>query len=226
VKDIHLQDKLKVDQEAARIIIRSVSEIIKKKEICILAIPGGKSVSGIFKLIKETQEIPWGKVHIFMVDERMVSINDDNSNFKLANDTFIGELTHNGKLPKQNVHPFKVEQGIESYQKELERLGGKYDIILLSAGEDGHVGALFSNHHSIRDKSPFFITMDDSPKPPPERMTSSRLLLEKADTAILLFYGEGKKEAYKKFRDEKVTIEDLPTKLVKNIKNSFVISSF
>ena len=83
----------------------------------------------------------------------------------------------------------------------LAEHGFRYDIILLSSGEDGHVGALYPDHHSVADQHHGFIVMDDSPKPPPERMTSSLSLMQTAEVALLLFVGEAKREAYERFND-------------------------
>jgi len=74
-------------------------------------------------------------------------------------------------------------------------LTDKFDLILISSGEDGHVAALFPNHHSVRKQAEYFLTMNDSPKPPPERMTASLSLLKRSTIALVLFYGEGKKDA-------------------------------
>ena len=91
------------------------------------------------------------------------------------------------------------------YERVLAEHGFRYDIILLSSGEDGHVGALYPHHHSFADRHHGFIVMDDSPKPPPERMTSSLSLMQTAEAAVLLFVGEAKREAYAKFNDAAVS---------------------
>ncbi len=98
-----------------------------------------------------------------------------------------------------------MDRGAKRYEEVLAKHGFRYDIILLSSGEDGHVGALYPHHHSIMDKHHGFIVMDDSPKPPPERMTSSLSLMQTADTALILFVGEAKREAYIKFNDAAVS---------------------
>ena len=86
--------------------------------------------------------------------------------------------------------------------------------MLLSAGEDGHVGALFPRHHSVEDRHHGFIVMDDSPKPPPGRMTSSLSLMQTASAAVLIFAGEAKREAYARFNDTSCPVADCPAKLV------------
>ena len=93
---------------------------------------------------------------------------------------------------------------------------------MLSSGEDGHVAALFPDHHSIKDKSEYFFTMGDSPKPPPERMTASLSLLKKSTIAIVLFYGEDKKDAYERFHDENLSIYNCPAKFVEEVDEGYV----
>ncbi|MDK1031047.1 MAG: 6-phosphogluconolactonase, partial [Planctomycetia bacterium] len=173
-----------LQRAAAELITDSIVGLLAEKELVVLAVPGGRSVSGIFALFR-AQDIPWRKVHIFMVDERLVPLSDDRSNFKLAREGFTDALVAEGKLPQENVHPFvfdgsKEDSGLAGYEEELRDLGGACDIVLLSSGEDGHIGALYPNHHSFRDESEFYVAMHDSPKPPPDRMTMSRKLLLRA----------------------------------------------
>lgn len=217
-----------LEKEAARVIAESIKDLLLQQDRVTLAIPGGRSVTGIFSQLK-TLDIDWHKVHIFMVDERLVPIDHDDSNFKLANDTFIRELITEGSLPAKNVHPFGYDEksedkGIAFYEEQVKDHGGSYDIILLSAGEDCHVGALYPNHSSIKDDAAYYLTMDDSPKPPKGRMTASKNLLLSAKVALILFVGENKRKAYEKFLDEEVTTAECPAKIVAAIPEVYVVT--
>jgi 6-phosphogluconolactonase len=66
--------------------------------------------------------------------------------------------------------------------------------------------------------------MDDSPKPPPGRMTSSLSLVQTASVAVILFVGEAKREAYGRFNDEKCPVSDCPAKLVLAIGDATVFT--
>jgi len=211
------------EKEGAKIIAEEIAEIILEKGLAVLAIPGGRSVSGIFNdLLKE--KVDWKKVKIYMVDERLVTIDDDESNYKLAYSTFIKKLVDKKMILEENIHPFRVEKGIKGYESELKKDGGAYDILLLSSGEDGHIGALYPDHHSIKDESDFYIEMDDSPKLPPKRMSMSKNLLLRSKVAILLFFGIAKKEALKKFQDENIEFTSCPCKLVKQLPKHYLLS--
>ena len=214
--------------KVANLITKKIHEHLKSQKKIILGIPGGKSVSNIFSLLKH-QNIPWEKVHIFMIDERLSKTDDSKSNFKQAEKEFLEYLVKQNKIPRTNLHPytyfnFPDEKGIQAYRNELKEISDKYDIILLSSGEDGHVASLYPNHESIKDQSEFFIIVKNSPKPPPKRLSASRKLLTKSKTSILLFFGESKKLAFKNFRDNYQGVYDCPAKLINLIEDSYVFT--
>jgi len=69
-------------------------------------------------------------------------------------------------------------------------------VVLLSSGEDDHIASLFPNHETIKYNKDFFISTKTSPKPPKNRMSSSRKLLSKTKVSILLFFSKSKKQAF------------------------------
>jgi 6-phosphogluconolactonase len=221
-------DRKILEERAAEIISESISRLLRTQEKVVLGLCGGRSVKGIFRNLLN-QEILWKDVHIFMVDDRLVPISSFHSNFRLANNTFIKRLVKKGDLPEGNVHPFILDKnspdyGISDYEETLKQLGGKYDIVLLSSGEDGHIGAIYPNHHSSLEDSEYYIYMEDSPKKPPKRMTMSRRMVERSQIALILFLGCSKKEAYEKFKDPSINFQECPAKLIGAVPDSYVIT--
>lgn len=213
---------------AAEIIAEAIEDLLKEKNKVVLGVPGGTSVSGIFRNLLR-QRIDWSKVHIFMVDERLVDIDSDDSNFKQLKKSLIDSLERRGDLSLSNIHPFEPDfdeddLGLSGYTEEIKRLGGRYDILLLSSGEDGHVGAVYPNHKSVESDAEYFLTMNDSPKPPKERMTSSRKLMENSLISLLLFFGEGKQDALNAYLDDSKKVEDCPAKIVNSIQETYVLT--
>lgn len=228
VEIINNKTREELEVVAAEIIAEVIEDLLKEKNKVVLGVPGGTSVSGIFRNLLR-QKVDWSKVHIFMVDERMVEIDSDDSNFKQLKKSLIDGLERRGDLSLSNIHPFEPDfdeddQGLSSYTEEIKRLGGRYDILLLSSGEDGHVGALYPNHKSIESDAEYFLTMNDSPKPPKERMTSSRKLMENSLVSLLLFFGDGKKEALELYKDESKSVEDCPAKIVNSVQETYVLT--
>lgn len=218
----------KLERIVVDVLVKNIRCMLKRKEYVVLGIVGGKSILGIFSLLKEEKRIAWGKVHIFMVDERLVDLDNEESNFKLARDFFINSLIENGLLPVENVHPFVLKDsedfGVSEYEREFKKYGDSFDIVIFSSGEDGHIAALFPNHDSVRNDSEYFLFMEDAPKSPEKRMSASRKLILRSKVALILFLGEKKGEAYRNFLKGD-DVFSCPARLVKKIEKSYVITN-
>lgn len=217
-----------LEKQAAGIIAKLCNSYALKQETVTFAVPGGTSVNGIFSNLL-LEEIPWNKVHIFMVDEHLIPLADEQNNFRLAQQTFLKFLVTEQKLPVQNIHPFRfnpmlLDKGAEQYQHELLQFSNHFDIVLLSSGEDGHIASLFPNHETIKSDSSFFITTNTAPKSPAQRMTSSKNLIERSKSALLIFFGESKRNAYLNFKNKNLSVEGCPAKLINMIPERYVIT--
>lgn len=187
-----------------------------KQDRIVVALPGGRSIVPFLGKLKN-EKLPWEKMHFFMVDERLVPIQDKDSNFRHVSEIFLSDLIAKGRLSPFNLHPYNYKKGIVEYEAELKSMGGKFDIIIFGVGEDGHIGGLFPNY-TINDDSDFFIEFHDSPKPPKDRMSASRKLVLRAKLAVLLFVGD-KKAAYERFLDDETSYVECPAKLMKQINH-------
>ncbi len=220
---IEERDQDRLLQTAGLKLCEKIRGALAARERVNLAVPGGRSVAKIFQVMQREQ-LDWQRVHFFIIDERLVPVDHPDSNYKLLQDNFITPLAQAGRIAPGNAHPFildpaSADRGAKRYENVLVEYGFRYDIILLSSGEDGHVGALYPHHHSVENRHHGFIVMSDSPKPPPERMTSSLSLMQTADVAMILFTGEAKREAYEKFNDPASPIAACPAKLVLAIRD-------
>ena len=214
-----------LEVKAAQLISKKINSLLKTQDKVVFAIPGGRSIVGVLNILKH-EKINWNKVHIFMVDDTTGDYSQ--KNFKQAYDVFLEYLTKQKLLLSNNLHPYiyfnlPANKGLGAYKNELKLISDCYDIILLSSGEDGHVGSLFPNS-SVKDPSEFFVNVKESPKPPANRISASRRLLQKSKCALLLFFGEEKREAYENFMNNKLTIADCPAKLVNSIEDSYVFT--
>lgn len=199
----------------------------------VLGLCGGRSIVGLLNaLLRRIDSIPgdlWPRLQFFMIDERLVPLDDDQSNYKLVNELFFGPALAQGVILPSQVHPFvddrsAPDRGIGRYQEELERAGGVMHLVFLGVGEDGHVAALFPRSAALRSPDPFFVTMDQSPKPPPERMTATVGLISQASLAVALFIGASKRGALENYRDPTLDLADCPVKVIDRVAERLIVT--
>ena len=215
-------------RSAAAEMCEQIRAALASRDSVNVAVPGGRSAAGIFEAMR-AEAVDWSRTHFFIIDERLVPVDHPDSNFRLLMEHFVSPLVREGRMPPGNAHPFLLDEsapdrGALAYEAVLAEHGFRYDVILLSAGEDCHVGALFSGHHSFADPHHGFIVMDDSPKPPPWRMTSSLSLMMTAHSAVLVIAGAAKRMAFRNFRDASVPASRCPAKLVVGLKDAAVFT--
>lgn len=212
---------------AARRLCAELRGVLDVRGRAVLAVPGGRSVARVFEAMRQ-ERLDWGQVHVFLVDERLVPMDHPDSNFRLLREHLVDPLAREGRMPPQ-AHPFPgdapdPQRAARDYDGALAELGSRFDVVLLSAGEDGHVASLFPDHHSLMDARHGFFVMDDAPKPPPGRMSASASLLRACGTGVLLFAGRAKAAAFARFTDPSASVSSCPAKLMLQMGNPFVFT--
>lgn len=178
-----------------------------KKNYCV-ALSGGRITQKFFASTVEqarAQRTSFERVHFFWADERCVPPDDPESNFKLANELLFQPL----KILKAQIHRIRGESSPEIAVKSAEQELGQcasmkdnqpiIDLIFLGMGEDGHVASLFQNALSPQTKyagcKETFLFVDDSPKPPPQRISLTFNAIACAAAVWVLASGAGKETA-------------------------------
>lgn len=206
------------------VLVRAVSaylcsqlqQILQAQEQVVFGVPGGRSVARIFDhLIQE--EIDWRRVQLFLVDERCVPPEHPESNYRLMHEHAVLPLRQRGAMGMGTVHPFvydapSADQGAGRYTELLAAYGLRFDLVLLSMGEDGHVASLFPHHAALSVACPCFVGIHDAPKPPLARISASLPLLRTAQAVALVVLGEGKRAALASLCDPAVLWTDCPAK--------------
>ena len=200
----------------------SVEDLALQFDDVVVALPGGRSISPFLEELLENfgdigPEI-WRKLHFFVVDERIVGLEENESNFRVLNEIFFQPMMAKGVIRRNQLHPFICNQGdvvssLEEYHNQLKKLGGVVHLAIVGVGEDGHIGSLFPHHPALKSSNLSFIHIEDSPKPPPNRVTMSPLLLSGAKQVFVLFIGSAKKDALLNYLNPEEDYEHCPAKL-------------
>ncbi len=181
-------------------------EQVKKKPAQTVAISGGTIARLFFQKIAEramAEKIFLSDVHFFWADERCVPPTDPESNFALANENLFARL---------NIQPDKIHrlcgeldqvEAVTQANHEIARVISPgtpgvpvIDIVFLGIGPDGHVASLFPNARlEVLTCEQSFLSVENSPKPPPKRISLSYAAIAAAKEVWVLVSGGGKEDA-------------------------------
>ncbi len=209
-------------EKAASLLSEAALKILTKKQNVVIAVPGGRSVVEIYDCFRNSM-LPWERIDIFLLDERLVAADHPESNYRLVREHLAS------KLPAGIIHQFKYDrdnpdQSVNDYSRELERCGGRFDIVLASSGEDGHIASLFPNQHSTGQDKNSFLLLYDSPKPPPGRMSASYGMIRRADTGIILFFGSAKGDALRNFLNIGLSYKECPARIMTELPHCYLLT--
>ena len=162
-----------------------------------VALPGGSVATSFFPRLSRVP-LDWSKVDFFWGDERAVPPSDSDSNYAAARALWLDPAG----VPRDRVHRMKAEapdlaKTAADYTIELERAAGsppRLDLVLLGVGPDGHVCSLFAGHPVLAVRDRAVAVVEDSPKPPPRRLTLTLPVVTGADRVVVVALGRGKAE--------------------------------
>jgi len=193
-------------QAAAKAWLDEIESASRAGKSHCVALSGGRIAQIFFTSTVEqakARKISFASVHFFWADERCVPPTDKESNFHLANGLLFVPL----KISEGRVHRIRGEDSPENAMKtaesELRRIvppnkNGQpvLDLIFLGMGEDGHVASLFPNTPvEIVNSTKPFLAVENSPKPPSQRISMSYAVIAAAKNIWVLVSGTGKEAA-------------------------------
>lgn len=167
--------------------------------------------------------VQFDKWEIFFADERAVPLHHEDSNYALLKKELLDKIPAEAGQP--TVHTID-----ETYLNDTQELADQYeqvlvrsfasrdsvklpifDLLLLGCGPDGHTCSLFPGHELLRETSAWVAPIEDSPKPPPKRITLTLPVVTHSVRVAFVATGAGKKDIMKQIFDED---SGLPTTLV------------
>jgi 6-phosphogluconolactonase len=170
---------------------RSYAEAAAARGTFHIAVSGGSIASLLYPKFATAKNVDWGKVHVWWIDERAVPPTHADSNYRVAAATWFSKVSvqdhrMQGELP--------LPQAVDAYEADLARElpSGTMDVVLLGVGPDGHVASLFPGHPALHERTRKVLGIEDSPKPPPRRITLSLPMLQGAREAWVVATGESK----------------------------------
>lgn len=139
----------------------------------------------------------WTDVDYFWGDERWVPAGHADRNDREAHEAFLDRFS----VPDARVHAMPADDGSRSLEEaaaDYARVlpaGRPFDITLLGMGPDAHIASLFPGHPQLSITDRPTAAVEDSPKPPPRRITLTYPVINASDAVWFIVSGAGKAEA-------------------------------
>jgi len=213
-KQPHLYAFASADELAVSLrkyILDCQSNALKSREAFKVAVSGGSLPKTLAKALLAPSSgtsdvIDFAKWEIFFADERAVPLDHEDSNYKLLKDELLDQVPSTSGKPI--VHPINIKhldnahELADDYMEKLRDSFAKkdsvklpiFDLLLLGCGPDGHTCSLFPKHDLLNEKDAWVGAIEDSPKPPPKRITLTLPVVTGAVKIAFIATGAGKKD--------------------------------
>jgi 6-phosphogluconolactonase len=138
----------------------------------------------------------WGAVDIYLGDERCVPPDDNDSNLRMITEALAGPISQ-----VRSVHPMyrdgTPQAAAAAYQQQIATLG-RFDLIHLGLGPDGHCASLFPESGALAVDDPELLVVanrDPLAHNPHDRITLTFAGIARARLVVFTVSGESKREA-------------------------------
>ena len=183
----------------------AITAAIGARGRALVVLTGGGTGIGLLKRLR-THRIDWPNVHLFWGDDRFVPHDDDERNEKQAREALLDHVD----IPTANIHPMPPSDGAlgadltaaaqayDALLADLAEPGDRcpvFDVHLLGMGGEGHINSLFPHTAAVREQQRMVVGVDDSPKPPPQRITLTLPAIAGSREVWLVVSGQAKADA-------------------------------
>lgn len=183
---------------AARYVAGEIAAAVSARGVAHVALAGGSTPERTYELLGDDPDLPWGRVELWMGDERIVPDDHPDSNLRMIREALGPPATDEAiwhRVPTE-LGPAAAAEAYERELVERARPEGAtlpvLDIALQGVGPDGHTASLFPGQPTLGIIDRVCVPTLDSPKPPAERVTLTVGVLRASRLILFLVTGEGK----------------------------------
>ena len=191
--DIHVAPVDTLASLFARRAGQAARRAVEERGRFAIAIPGG-SVAAAFLPALFAEGLPWEQCDVFWGDERAVPPESPDSNYGAVAAAW-GTAAPAARLHRMAAEGEDLRIAARRYAAELEATLGtppRLDVVLLGTGEDGHVASLFPERAELEEGDELVVGVEESPKPPPRRLTLTLPLLAGGRWLCVAAFGHAK----------------------------------
>ncbi len=195
-----LADGEAVSLAAAEQVVFLAQQAIAQRGAFYIALSGGSTPKRLYQHLASeafNRRIDWSSVYIYFGDERSVSPDHPDSNYRMACEAMLNELP----IPPLQIHRIQgesesLESAAAAYAEQLTALPQhnglpQFDLVLLGMGDDGHTASLFPGTTALDEKI-HWVTALHVPQLHTDRITLTYPIINNAAQVTLLVAGANK----------------------------------
>ncbi|MGO1181962.1 MAG: 6-phosphogluconolactonase [Micrococcaceae bacterium] len=201
---------------AADALLEVIASAVRERGIGHVVLTGGSTGIGILHALNDRRrtrsELDWSAVHFWFGDERFLSLQDGERNSLQAEEALLQSLMDEGLIGEGQLHRVSAPEDSDGlgdaarqYSAQLAHAAStspgpdarlpRFDVLLLGVGPDAHVASLFPDRTGPLETGETVIPVEDSPKPPPQRVSLSVEAINTADRVWFVVAGADKADA-------------------------------
>ena len=220
-------DAARLSQSAADSFVEIAQAAIAERGRFTVALAGGSTPKRLYELLAEPvycDRVDWSRAWIFFGDERCVPPDHADSNFRMANESFLRRLPG---LPPEQIHCMAADEedtelAVDAYRAAIayahdvswDGSPPAFDLILLGMGTDGHTASLFPETEAL-DAMPEWVVFNDVPQLHTRRMTLTVSLINCSRHVMFLVAGQDKADVLAEVLEGPADPERLPSQLIR-----------
>ena len=203
---VHPDSQVLMAAIAARLVTKLVDAQDRFGEATVV-LTGGTVGIGTLRAVAESAAAPavnWRRVNFWWGDERFVAHDDPDRNARQSREALLDHVP----VPAENIHEvaasdsgLTLDDAAAAYAAELARFGTdenpwpSFAVCFLGVGPDGHIASLFPDREEVTVTDAAALPVRNSPKPPPERVTLTRPVINSAKRVWMVLTGADKASA-------------------------------
>ena len=230
-KFLYKGSEAEITEHAAALIISEAYRAVNEHGRFSLALAGGKSPGSLYRQLARGVAtdtfnnyglqlplpdaavrkgnitcMPWEKTWLFWGDERGVPFDDKESNYRMARETLLSQVSlsenHIFRMPAEQEDENEPALGYEETMRNFfmpdnalsEKEFPTFDLIILGLGEDGHTASLFAdNAKALQENKRWAIAVNEPlAKPPGKRLTLTLPVINHARNVLFFTAGNEK----------------------------------
>lgn len=191
-------DKESISRQVARATVDLIHQTLNIRPFFSIALAGGSTPRMLYSMLATEfkEEVPWDKLLVFWGDERYVPHTDEKSNYLMARKAMLDHVP----VPASQIFPMKTDptnpkDAANDYcftlKEQLKATEGRFDLVLLGMGDDGHTASLFPGSPALEENT-LLVVAAPAPVEPRQRITLTYPVLNNSRNVFFLVAGDDK----------------------------------